>query len=87
VGARWAPQQQGVELWEAGVVHGGVVRKREDIAVLGAGFGNGRTTAYRYHDEAVTVLAEQAPDLHEALHVPNRGYGTSPPWCCARIDS
>jgi hypothetical protein len=23
--------------------------------------------AYRYHDEAVTVLAAQAPDLHEAL--------------------
>lgn len=42
-------------------------RKREDIAVLGAGFGISRATAYRYHDEAVTVLAEQAPDLHEAL--------------------
>ena len=42
-------------------------RKREDIAVLGAGFGISRATAYRYHDEAVTVLAQQAPDLHEAL--------------------
>jgi hypothetical protein len=42
-------------------------RKREDIAVLGAGFGISRATAYRYHDEAVRVLAEQAPDLHEAL--------------------
>jgi hypothetical protein len=42
-------------------------RKREDIAVLGAGFGISRATAYRYHDEAIRVLAEQAPDLHEAL--------------------
>jgi len=36
--------------------------------VLAAGFGIGRATAYRYRDEVVTVLAEQAPDLHEALH-------------------
>jgi hypothetical protein len=42
-------------------------RKREDIAVLGRGFGLSRATAYRYHDEAVTVLADQAPDLHDAL--------------------
>jgi hypothetical protein len=38
-------------------------RKREDIGVLGRGFGLSRATAYRYHDEAVTVLANQAPDL------------------------
>src|SRR5436190_14294868 len=42
-------------------------RKREDIAVLGAGFGISRATAYRFHDEAVRALAEQAPDLHEVL--------------------
>jgi DDE superfamily endonuclease len=36
-------------------------RKQEDLTVLGAGFGISRATAYRYHDEAVTVLAEQAP--------------------------
>lgn len=42
-------------------------RKQEDLAVLGAGFGISRATAYRYHDEGVSVLAEQAPDLHEAL--------------------
>jgi hypothetical protein len=42
-------------------------RKREDFAVLGAGFGITRATAYRYHDEAIRVLAELAPDLHEAL--------------------
>jgi hypothetical protein len=43
-------------------------RKREDIAVLAAGFGVSRATGYRYRDEAVTVLAAQAPDLTEALH-------------------
>jgi hypothetical protein len=34
---------------------------------VGAGFGVSRATAYRYRDEVVTVLAEQAPDLHDAL--------------------
>lgn len=43
-------------------------RKREDLTVLGAGFGISRATAYRYRDEAVTVLAAQAPQLTEALH-------------------
>jgi len=42
-------------------------RKQDDIAVLGAGFGISRATSYRYHSEGITVLAEQAPDLHEAL--------------------
>lgn len=42
-------------------------RKREDVAVLGAGFGISRATAYRYRDEALAVLAGQAPDLHQAL--------------------
>jgi hypothetical protein len=42
-------------------------RKREDLAVLGAGFGISRATAYRYHHEAITALAAQAPDLHDTL--------------------
>jgi hypothetical protein len=42
-------------------------RNREDLTVLGAGFGISRATAYRYHDEAIGVLADQAPDLHETL--------------------
>jgi hypothetical protein len=46
-------------------------RKREDIPVPGAGFGISRATAYRYHDEAVRVLAGQAPDVHEALEQAN----------------
>lgn len=42
-------------------------RKREDIEALGAGFGISRATAYRYHGEAIDVLAAHAPDLHVAL--------------------
>lgn len=42
-------------------------RKKEDITLLGAGFGLSRSTAYRYHAEGVKVLAAQAPDLTEAL--------------------
>jgi DDE superfamily endonuclease len=42
-------------------------RKKEDIALLGAGFGLSRATAYRYQAEGVKVLAAQAPDLTEAL--------------------
>ena len=42
-------------------------RKNEEMTVLAAGFGIGRATAYRYRDQIVTVLSEQAPDLHEAL--------------------
>lgn len=42
-------------------------RKREDLTVLAAGFGISRATGYRYRDEAVAVLAAQAPELAEAL--------------------
>lgn len=42
-------------------------RTRGDVAVVGAGFGVSRATAYRYRDEGVTVLSRRAPDLHEAL--------------------
>lgn len=43
-------------------------RTRGDVEVLGAGFGLSRATAYRYRDEGIKVLAEQAPDLHESLN-------------------
>jgi hypothetical protein len=43
------------------------MRTKGEVAVIGAGFGVPRATAYRYRDEALTVLAAQAPDLHEAL--------------------
>lgn len=42
-------------------------RTQGEIALVGAGFGVSRATAYRYRDEVITALAEQAPDLHEAL--------------------
>jgi hypothetical protein len=42
-------------------------RKGEDKTTLGAGFGVSRATAYRYVEEAITVLAAQTPDLHTAL--------------------
>lgn len=42
-------------------------RKGEDVALLGAGFGISRATAYRYRDEGIAVLAAQATDLHTAL--------------------
>jgi len=43
------------------------MRTKGEVAVIGAGFGVPRATAYRYRDEALTVLADQAPDLLEAL--------------------
>jgi DDE superfamily endonuclease len=43
------------------------MRTKGELAIIGAGFGVPRATAYRYRDEALTVLAAQAPDLHEAL--------------------
>ena len=42
-------------------------RDKPGIPRLGRGFGLSQATAYRYLDEAVEVLAEQAPGLHEAL--------------------
>jgi len=42
-------------------------RKGENKTTLGAGFGVSRATAYRYLAEAITVLAAQAPTLHDAL--------------------
>ena len=42
-------------------------RDRIEIERLGAGFGLSRATAYRYIEEAVRVLSDQAPDLYDAL--------------------
>src|SRR3954469_3616673 len=43
------------------------MRTKGEVEVIGAGFGVPRATAYRYRDEALRVLAAEAPDLHEAL--------------------
>lgn len=44
-------------------------RKREDVALLGWGFGLSQATAYRYLAEVVDVLAAHAPDLGAALEL------------------
>lgn len=46
--------------------------KRDDLAVLGAGFGISRATAYRCHDEAVQVLSEQDRIRTRLSNRPNR---------------
>jgi hypothetical protein len=43
------------------------MRDRCEVERLGAGFGLSRATAYRYRDEVLDVLSNQAPDLQEAL--------------------
>jgi hypothetical protein len=53
--------------WKQAVFVLAWMRKRDDVEILGAGFGLGRSTAYRYRDEGVRVLAAQAPELREAL--------------------
>jgi hypothetical protein len=42
-------------------------RHGTDITALARDHGISRATGYRYIEEVVTVLAAQAPDLHEAL--------------------
>ncbi len=42
-------------------------RDRPDIRRLGTGSGISQATAYRYLAEAIEVLAEKAPSLHQAL--------------------
>src|SRR3954464_14580911 len=54
-------------------------RTGADVALLGAGFGISRATAYRYRDEGVAVLAAQASDLHTALRRAAAARGGSPP--------
>jgi hypothetical protein len=42
-------------------------RQHADITALARDHGISRATGYRYVEEVVTVLAAQAPDLHDAL--------------------
>jgi hypothetical protein len=42
-------------------------RDKGDIPRLGAGFGLPQSTAYRYLDEVIEVLAARAPVLQEQL--------------------
>jgi DDE superfamily endonuclease len=43
-------------------------RQNVDVPALARDHGISRATGYRYLDEVITVLAAQAPDLHDALH-------------------
>src|SRR5690348_10170162 len=43
------------------------LRKGETFAELGAGFGVGTTTAWRYVNETVALLAARAPKLRKAV--------------------
>ena len=42
-------------------------RDKPDLRRLGEGFGISQSTAYRYKDEGVAILAREAPSLEEAL--------------------
>ena len=42
-------------------------RDRTSLGTLARDHSISRATAYRYLDEVIDVLAEQAPDLHQAL--------------------
>jgi hypothetical protein len=53
--------------WKQAVFALAWFRDRPDISRLGKGFGISQATAYRYIDEAITVLAAKAPSLRQAL--------------------
>ncbi|GAA3586923.1 hypothetical protein GCM10022222_84520 [Amycolatopsis ultiminotia] len=42
-------------------------RQNADVTALAHDAGISRATGYRYLEEVITVLATQAPDLHDAL--------------------
>jgi hypothetical protein len=42
-------------------------RQNVEVTALARNHGISRATGYRYLDEVIEVLANQAPDLHEAL--------------------
>jgi hypothetical protein len=56
-----------ISCWKQAVFVLAWFRKKDDIAVLGAGFGLSRETAYLHHAESVKVLPAQAPDLAQTL--------------------
>ncbi|MGI5201403.1 transposase family protein [Spirillospora sp. CA-108201] len=68
IGTRWrvlGPDRQALLV----LVH---LRRNEPFARLAAAFGVGAATAHRYVTEVVELLAEQAPDLREALRIAQR---------------
>ncbi len=49
------------------------LRKGETFAELAAGFGIGTTTAWRYANETVALLAARSPKLCKALRQAKKG--------------
>jgi Helix-turn-helix of DDE superfamily endonuclease len=60
IGPRWRRLSPGQEA----LLVLAYLRKGETFDELAAGFGIGRTTAWRYVNEAVELLAARAPKLH-----------------------
>jgi hypothetical protein len=63
VGSRWRKLSPGQEV----LLVLAYLRKGETFAQLAAGFGIGRTTAWRYVNETVELLAARAPKLGKAV--------------------
>ena len=63
IGSRWRKLNPGQEA----LLVLAYLRKGETFAQLAAGFGIGRTTAWRYLNETVELLAARAPRLRQAV--------------------
>ena len=63
IGSRWRKLNPGQEA----LLVLAYLRKGETFAELAAGFGIGRTTAWRYVNETVELLAARAPKLRKAV--------------------
>jgi hypothetical protein len=63
IGSRWRKLNPGQEALPVLAY----LRKGETFAQLAAGFGIGRTTAWRYVNELVELLAARAPTLRQAV--------------------
>jgi hypothetical protein len=77
IGSRWrklAPGQQAMLVLA-------YLRKGETFAELAAGFGIGTTTAWRYVEETVELLASRAPKLRQAVRDAKRAG-----WAFAVVD-
>jgi hypothetical protein len=63
IGSRWRRPSQG----QQALLALAYLRKGETFDDLAAGFGIGRTTAWRYVNEVVELLAARAPKLRQAI--------------------
>jgi hypothetical protein len=63
IGSRWRKLNPG----QQALLVLAYLRKGETFAEVAAGFGVGRTTAWRYVGETVALLAARAPELRQAV--------------------